>query len=377
MIFSISFFTRAVILPGVVIFWLCGCAAQHEPSADRHPAAPAGVNGLKFAAFPITNLSGSAAPIDSIHQILINSLKANGLNLIDSDVVDRVIARNRIRYLGGLDKLTAGVLREEAGAEAVLITALELYSDVPPPKIALTSRLITTAKQPQIFWINGVGLAGNDSPGLLDLYLIEDPRTLMETAVPKLAASLARYFSGEPDWADAPGVRKIFRPQVAYRSPIINPDLKYTLAVIPFFNLSERKNAGELMALHFIRQLREFENFQMIEPGVIRKSLLDMRVIMSDGISLADTDLVFDRLNADLILSGRVLDYQDYRGAEGTPKVDFAAQIIERKSREVVWTVKSYGTGDEGVFFFDWGRVNTAHAMAAQMVKLAVEDLVE
>ena len=164
---------------------------------------------------------------------------------------------------------------------------------------------------------------------------------------------------------------------MAFRSPIINPDLKYTLAVVPFFNLSARKHAGELMALHFIRQLRKYENFFVIEPGVIRDSLLDMRVIMRDGISLANTDLVFHKLNADLILSGRVLDYQDYQGAEGTPKVDFAAQIIERKSRQVVWTVKSYGAGDNGVFFFDWGKVNTANAMATQMVQLAVEELVE
>ena len=225
--------------------------------------------------------------------------------------------------------------------------------------------------------MNGVGLAGDDSRGLLDLNLIEDPRALMEMAVQKLAGSLAKYVSGDPDWAESPGARKIFRPKVAFRSPIMNPDMVYTLAVIPFFNLSERKNAGELLALHFIRQLRQVGNFRVIEPGVIRQSLLNLRVIMADGISLANTDLVFPRLNADLILSGRVLDYQDYQGTDGTPKVDFAAQIIERRSREVVWTIKSYGTGDEGVYFFDWGSVNTAHAMAAQMVQLAVEDLVE
>ena len=33
--------------------------------------------------------------------------------------------------------------------------------------------------------------------------------------------------------------------------------------------------------------------------------------------------------------------------------------------------------GDDGVFFFDWGRINTAYAMATQMVQLAVEDMVE
>jgi TolB-like protein len=350
---------------------------KNELPTDQLAAAPAGDKGLKIAAFSVINLSGAAAPIDGINQLLINSLKANGLNLIDSDVVDSVITRHRIRYLGGIDRLTSMVLRKEAGADAVLITALELYSDIPPPKIALTSRLVSTANQPRILWMSGVGLAGHDSPGLLDLYLIEDPRTLMEMTVHQLAGSFSKYFSGELDRTDSPRARKKFRPKVAFRSPIIDPDLKYTLAVIPFFNLSERKHAGELMALHFIRQLRKFENFFVIEPGVVRNSLLDMRVIMSDGISLANTDLVFQKLNADLILSGRVLDYQDYQGADGTPKVDFAAQIIERKSRKVVWTVKSYGEGDNGVFFLDWGKVNTAYAMASQMVQLAVEDLFE
>ena len=123
--------------------------------------------------------------------------------------------------------------------------------------------------------------------------------------------------------------------------------------------------------------LRDQDNLFVIEPGVIRQTLLDMRIIMSDGMSLADTDLVFSRLNTDLVLSGRVLDYQDYQGPAGTPKVDFAAQITERKSREAVWTVKCYNQGDDGVYFFDWGRVNTAYAMADQMVQLAVAEMGE
>jgi hypothetical protein len=377
MMFSTNFFTRAILLAGMFLFCLCGCASKKNPSADQRLAAPAGGGSLKIAAFPVLNLSGVAAPIGSLNKLVIDNLKASGLNLIESDVVDRVIARHRIRYLGGLSRPTARALQKEAGADAVLITALEFYSDIPPPKIALMSRLISTGQSPRILWMNGVGLAGDDSRGLLDLYLIEDPRILMEKAVYKLTGSLANYVSGDSDWTESQGARRTFRPKVAFRSPIIDPDMNYTLAVIPFFNLSERKSAGEFLALHFIRQLREFGNFRVIEPGVIRQSLLDLRVIMADGISLANTDLVFKRLNADLILSGRVLDYQDYQGAEGTPKVDFAAQIIERKSREVVWIVKSYDAGDEGVFFFDWGKVNTAYTMTAQMVKLAVQDLVE
>ena len=131
------------------------------------------------------------------------------------------------------------------------------------------------------------------------------------------------------------------------------------------------------MALHFVRHLAAVDNFAVIEPGIVRQALLRLRIIMDDGLSLGYADILFRRLNADLILTGRALDYQDYQGLNGTPKVDFSAELIEPKRREIIWKANSFNTGDDGVFFFDWGRVNTAHAMATQMVQLAVEDLVE
>ena len=36
----------------------------------------------------------------------------------------------------------------------------------------------------------------------------------------------------------------------------------------------------------------------------------------------------------------------------------------------MVWSSHSYNEGDEGVFFFDLGRVNTASAMVSQMAQL-------
>ena len=98
---------------------------------------------------------------------------------------------------------------------------------------------------------------------------------------------------------------------------------------------------------------------------------------MGEGISVGHADVLFRKLDADLVLDGKVLEYLDHQGTAGTPKVDFSAQLIERKSREIVWVVKNYGWGDDGVFFFDWGRVNTAHTLAGQMVRLAVDEIIE
>jgi len=49
--------------------------------------------------------------------------------------------------------------------------------------------------------------------------------------------------------------------------------------------------------------------------------------------------------------------------------VDFSLFVIGKKGLEVMWASKSYNKGSDGVFFYDWGRVRTANAMASEMVR--------
>jgi len=170
-------------------------------------------------------------------------------------------------------------------------------------------------------------------------------------------------------------VKQRFDPKMYYRSPILSPDTRYRIAVIPFLNRSERKNAGEIMMLNFIQQLRAFGNFDVIEPGIIRRNFLQHRVIMEEGISFRNADIIFLTLgvDADLILTGTVLEYEDYQGGVGRPKVDFSVLMIEKKSLEVVFISKSYNAGDEGVFFFDYGKVRTAHMLSSEMIRAVIE----
>jgi hypothetical protein len=253
--------------------------------------------------------------------------------------------------------------------DGVLITSLELYHDQYPPKISILSRLISTGDSPLILWMDSAGLAGDDSPGILGLGLIEAPKVLVEKTMKSVTGSLIRYLSTRTDEVKGRDLKKKFRPKIAYRSPSLDPDRKYVIAVLPFFNRSERKYADEILVLHFIRQLKKFNQFHIIEPGILRQELLGLRVILEDGVSLTNADAIFAILDADIIVSGRVMDYQDYKGIWGKPKVDFSTVLIERKSRQVIWGSNSYNEGDDGVFFFDRGRVNTAHAMTSQMVQ--------
>jgi TolB-like protein len=376
MILSRNFSIRTIILLFTILLCLASAAAQNAALADAVVAQHSGgAQRLKIAVFPVFNLSGSAAPLAAINLRMIEDLEDAEATLIESDLLDSVITKNRVRYLGGLDQPTAQVMRQEAEADCVLITALELYSEVIPPKIALTSRLVSTANPIEILWIDGIGLAGDDDPGLLAYRLIRDPQLLLKRAVDRVALSLADFLSGQEKGIDPRTPKKKFSPEIIYRTAVLAADKTYKVAVVPFFNTSARSFAGEILALHFIRELWALGVFQIAEPGMVRQQLLESRIIMDNGVSLADADLIAHYLDADFILNGKVIDYQDYRGYNGIAKVDFSAQLIEHTGREVVWSVKSYHEGDDGVFFFDWGRVNTAYALASDMVQLAVKTI--
>lgn len=374
MISSTSSLNKVCLL--LLACFLCssGCGWTKQ-SVNREPPIQEGK--FSIAVLPIENLSGTRAPLKEIRESLIHMMGAKGFRILEEETLEKFMERNRIRYTGGIDKPLAQAFKNETGTGGVLITSLELYSDVNPPKIALTSRLVSTGEDPAILWVDGVGLAGDDSPGILGLGLIEDPKILSKKALDILTRSLGEYFGKKLGREHVQSVKGKFRPKTFYRSDVLDPDKKYSVAIVPFLNMSGRRNAGEILELQFIRNLKTFEQFDVVEPGLVRQQLLMLRMIIAEGISLANAEALFATLDADLILAANVFNYQDYQAVFGKPKVDFFVQLIERKSRSVVWSSVSYNQGDDGVFFFDRGRVNTSHAMASQMAQWIGEMMLE
>jgi len=327
-----------------------------------------------LAVFPVQNLSGIPAPLQEVRETLINLLQQQGFAVLDDKTLETFMTAHRVRNVGGIDGGTAQALKQETGAEATLITSLELYGEKYPPKISLTCRLVTASDPPLIRWIDNVGMTGDESPGLLGLGLIGQVDALRDKALQTLMASLQESMAGEQE---IPGTKNKFRPKLAFRSDTLAQEKrKYGIVVLPFFNLSDRKNAGEIIVLHFVKELQNLPNFQVVEPGVVFKELLRFRVIMDDGISLPNAAAIFSDLNADLILSGKILDYQDALGPWGSPYVDFSTVMFFNNSREMVWASKSYNKGSDGVFFFDVGRVSTANDVASQMARSVAEMIV-
>ena len=332
--------------------------------------------GPLIAVFPLQNLSGAQAPLGSLMDTLIRNLEKQGFRILDSRVLDDFMERNRIRYTAGVDENISRALRLETKADATLITSVELCDEMNPPKVSLVARLVATGDTPVVLWADGVGIAGDDSPGILGLGLIESMDVLLTKASGLLVGSLEATLRGEAVRAGRRITPGRYGPKSSYRSRVLTQGEKRTVAIAPFFNGSERKNAGDVLALQFVAGLGRSARFQVIEPGLVRNAFLNLRIVMDQGVSLSDAGLLFSFLDVDYVLTGKVTDYQDYQGLYGSAKVGFFAQLIERESRRVVWSSLSRNNGEDGVYFFDIGKINTAHKLAELMVERISERMV-
>lgn len=353
-----------VLFVGIVS--LTGCVGGRNA---LKPESSGPAEGMRVVVLPLDNLSGTPAPVAEIRHDLIQRLQLMGMHSLAEDSLAQFMAKHRIRYTGGIDEDISHALTKELKADAVLITSLELYDESAPPKIALTSRLVSTGEKPEILWMESVGIAGDDAPGILGLGLIMEPKKLREKALKILAQSLEKHFS---DGMNARGGVGRYAPKVIYSALNVPQDKRPSIAVIPFINQSTRRYAGEIEVLHFVKELVDTHKVEVVEPGIVRDRMLKMRIIMTDGISLPYIDAIAINLNVDYVLAGKVFDYQDYVGVSGKPKIDFSIQLIERASKKIVWASKSYNEGDDGVFFYDWGRLNTASVLAAKMTQAVI-----
>ena len=326
----------------------------------------------RIAFLPLENLSGVKAPLQQIGTDYVAMLKTAGLQMLGEERLNNFMRKHRMRYTGGIGLKLSTAFRDEEGVDAVIITSLESYEEGPPPKIALTSRLVLCGEIPKIAWIEGVGITGADSPGLLSLGRINQMEKLREKALGMLLTSLEDYLAGRPR-ADKKKFGEM-EPHDYYLASDFNAKAPYRVAVVPFLNAYARRNAGFVIPLHLINALSKHENLDIVEPGLVREQLLKYRLIMQAGPSLAISDaLAHERsLHADLILSGYVFDYQD---RSGIPKVDFSTRLFSGPGRKIVWWSRRYATGDDGVYFFDIGRYRSTHIMMKEMAQ-AIDSII-
>jgi hypothetical protein len=245
--------------------------------------------------------------------------------------------------------------------DGIIVTWVEQWIDSPAPAIAISMRLVSVSDPPTVKWIHSVGRTGEDHLGLFGLGRVGEATTLLRRSLDDVSRSLAQYLDGRGVAANpCDGSRS---PMWFHSSPEMPKRPHTTVLVMPFVNRTTRRGAGEIVALELSRQLLAIPGVEVLDPGVVREELLRFRIVVPEGPSLDDVLALGVTLSPDLIVSGQVLEYSE----SGEPKISFSVEAIDGHRRRLVAHTSSYARGDDGVFFFDFGRIRTPVGVVCEM----------
>ncbi len=329
-----------------------------------------------FALLPIDNLGGQPAPIAAIYEVLAGELAAAGVALVPREALSGFVTRHRVRYTGGVTAELASAAANELGVQGVLVTSLESYADTAPLRMAATMRLVSAGVDPQILWFDGYSRRGDDSPGFLGLGLLNTPEQLQRSVARALAERLRAFLMGQGPRAGSCSPSFWHRPGSPFLREVPDWSQEHTVAVLPFSNLSLRRTAGSLAAMHLARQLHTLSGVRVMEPGVVRAQLLAHRVMVDQGVSTDVARLLIEALQVDWVVIGTVFAYADQGDFSPAPQVSLSASILDRQRVEITWHAATSGSGDDGLILFDVGRVFTLPELACKMSTALAETLV-
>ncbi|MFH1673456.1 MAG: hypothetical protein ABIF87_08555 [Pseudomonadota bacterium] len=155
---------------------------------------------------------------------------------------------------------------------------------------------------------------------------------------------------------------------------------KYSIkrvAVLPFSNNTDAKEAAEVATNAFVEGLFDSKNLKVEFPGNVRKLILSERIIIRRGIGNDHIKLIGKRLNVDAVIIGWVEKYSSGVKGQGAaiPVVSINARMVHAESSSVLWIGQHMRRGDDYVTILDFGQINSVAALARKVADELLETI--
>jgi len=152
----------------------------------------------KIVLFPLENISGKwEVPNDIITSIAQDLQKRYGFEVVPPQDLSDFLLRNRIKRFGSITKAQAKGLKRAFGADAVVITWIDLYEKGKNPEIGIGIRFVETETS-AVVWSDYVSLTGEDFTSWLGLGKITSIEQLQSKAIEDLMDHLPFSFRRIP-----------------------------------------------------------------------------------------------------------------------------------------------------------------------------------
>jgi TolB-like protein len=332
----------------VVILLLSALTSAAQDQADT--------TLVVLVALPFRNVTSDAEAKTYLMPIVRERLTTAGFGLIEDDLLQDLLRRDRVRDTGQLSQQQAQEISRETGTNWILIGSIDCYRKGDQPEIGLSARLLNSYTG-EVVWAATRSATGADHTGLLGLGVITSADRLAELAIDDMIQELREWWMA---W--------FVNAQVI----VGKSKAKSSIMVIPLEYTGSLTTAGQMTDNILVSLLMQ-RGYRVIEPGALNQQLSASGIAPRDGIDLATLKTLQESLDADYCLTGAAESYQETDQFEENdiPTVQVSLRLLKAESGQLIWARQVEHRGDDFVKIFQLGRVyGTSRLMALSLKEL-------
>ena len=143
------------------------------------------------------------------------------------------------------------------------------------------------------------------------------------------------------------------------------------VAVLPFINDSDYPLGDAIVNKVFATNFHKTGNYLILQEGDILKVYQQLQILPGIAPTLEQFQIIADRVNAQLLISGIVLEMREDRGEHGTliPVIIMEAQIRDGRNGEVLWTTLHRRQGSDYKKTMHFGTIHSVTGLSSQMAE--------
>jgi TolB-like protein len=314
-----------------------------EEEKTRPAVRPLLPSERRIAILPFENLTPVIDAEKIIRPLLMRKIRSMGYETVDSDDLRAFLCSEGVREMSRLPTGIARKAGKELSFNFILAGAVVSYVTEKRPEIGIVARM-TDASTGRVLWADHVSVTGDDHITLLGLGKVDSMESLFPKVMDKLFASF------NPKMLESP------------HEPLPR------IAVLPFRNISGEPYAATIAAHLFTVNLFKSGRYEPVDPGDVRRMLVDLRIRQRGELSYRDLDAFSATFGTNYLIVGMVESYKKAK-PPAPPRVSISARLLDTRRNRILWYNSIYLTGEDRIIAFDWGRLRTTDMVADAVVR--------
>jgi len=142
------------------------------------------------------------------------------------------------------------------------------------------------------------------------------------------------------------------------------------VAVLPFYNLSDRLDAEVIVTNLFIDEIVHDHRFQVVKYGDIQEFLWQQKVQSTDTVTKETLKDLADRFSVDGVVLGTINTYREWSPDLKEPAIaEISARLVDCETGQTVWFGREKRTGQDERTVFDFGEIKFCSQLARRIAK--------